>query len=54
MVIMWIIYVGLCALVGYLGRDRKLGPWGHVLISLLFTPLIGIITVLASDKRLPT
>ena len=51
MVVMWIIYAALCALVGYLGRERKLGFWPYFGISLLLSPLMGIIIVLVSEKK---
>ena len=46
-----IAYFLLAALVGYLGRDRKFGFWGNFVCSALFTPIIGLVIVLASDKR---
>ena len=33
------------------GRRRKLGSWGYFLASLLLTPVIGLLLVLASDPR---
>ncbi len=53
MALLVIIYVGLCALVAYLGRDRKFGFWGYLAASILFDPVIGLLLVLASDKRTP-
>lgn len=49
--IVLIIYVALCVLVGYFGRDRKLGLWGYLALSLILTPLMGLLAVLVSDKR---
>ena len=46
-----IAYVALCYIVGLLGRDRKFGLWGTAAISLVFTPVIGLLVVLASDKK---
>lgn len=46
-----IIYVALCALVGYVGRERKFGLLGYSVASLLLSPIIGFILVLASDKK---
>jgi hypothetical protein len=51
MLLLSLLYVGLCALVGYIGRDRKFGFWGYLLASLLISPIIGFLLVLASDKR---
>ncbi len=42
----------LAALVGIIGSRRRIGFGWSLLISLIFTPLIGIICVLCSD-RLP-
>ncbi|EXJ13521.1 hypothetical protein [Imhoffiella purpurea] len=39
--------------LGYLGRDFKYGFWGNFVISLVFTPVIGLIVLLAQDRRSP-
>jgi hypothetical protein len=45
----------LCALssvvVGWIGRDRKFGFWGYFFCSLALTPIVGLVIVLASDRR---
>lgn len=51
MLVYILFYIGLAALVGHLGRDRKFGFWGYLLASLLITPLFGFLLVLASDKK---
>ena len=51
MIVLAVFYLGLCALVGYLGRDRKFGFWGYLAASLLLDPIIGFLLVLASDKK---
>ncbi|HEY3756659.1 MAG TPA: hypothetical protein VGL42_10965 [Opitutaceae bacterium] len=48
-----IIYILLSALVAYIGTDRKFGFWGNFACSFLFTPIIGLLIVIASDKRVP-
>ncbi len=51
------LYLALCVLVAYLGRKRKWGYWGYLWSSVLFTPLMGILFVLAADPppgRRPT
>lgn len=40
----------LAALVGMLGRRRTIGFGWPFLLSLIFTPLVGLIIVLLSDK----
>ncbi len=44
----------LSLVVGLLGKNRKFGFWGYFLGSLLMTPLIGLLMVLASDKQTNT
>lgn len=44
-------YIAFSALIGYLGKDRKFGFWGYFASAFIFTPIIGLIIVLASDKR---
>jgi hypothetical protein len=51
MALLLVIYIGLAALVAYLGRDRKFGFWGYFAASLILDPVIGLLLVLASDKR---
>ena len=45
------ILFAVCLLIGFLGRYRKFGFWGYFFGSLLLTPLIGIILLLASDPK---
>jgi hypothetical protein len=35
--------------IGVLGRNRKIGFWGHFFASLLLTPLIGLLLVVITD-----
>lgn len=46
-----LVYIVGCFLVALLGTNRKLGFWGYLFFSLLLTPVVGLITVLASDTR---
>ena len=40
------------AAVGLLGRTRRIGFWGAILISVLLTPLVGfIVTMWSGPKR---
>jgi hypothetical protein len=39
----------VCYFIGVLGRNRKLGFWGHFFGSLLLTPIIGMLLVVATD-----
>lgn len=47
------VYIGLAALLAVIGRRRKLGAWGYFFASLLLTPLVGLLLVVASDPRPP-
>jgi hypothetical protein len=42
-------YIALCILMAYLGRRRKWGFWGYLWSSVLFTPVLGMLFVLAAD-----
>ena len=48
--IFWII---LCIVIGFLGKDKKIGFAGAFFLSLLLSPLIGLIIVLASSSKAP-
>jgi phosphate/sulfate permease len=51
-----IVYLGLCVLIGYLGRDKKFGFIGNFLISLFLSPVIGLIVWLVqadAEKKVP-
>lgn len=44
----WIAFSWLIAL---LGRNKRFGFFGNFLISFLFSPVVGLIVLLASDDR---
>jgi hypothetical protein len=48
-----LIYVVLSILLGLMGYNRKFGFWGYFFGSMLLTPLVGILLVLASDPVYP-
>jgi hypothetical protein len=48
-----VIYVVLSILLGLMGYNRKFGFWGYFFGSMLLTPLVGILLVLASDPVYP-
>ena len=39
-------YLLACALVGHLGRNKKIGFWGFLAISILLTPAFGLFVLL--------
>lgn len=44
-------YITLAVLMAYLGQNRKWGFWGYLWASILFTPLFGLLFVLAADAK---
>jgi hypothetical protein len=49
------IFIGwvlLSLLMGALGSDKNIGFWGAFLLSLLLSPLIGLIIVLCSGSKM--
>lgn len=47
-VIIWVI---LSIIVAFFGINRKFGFWGYLFASLLLTPAVGLLLLLASDPR---
>ncbi len=47
----FIAYLLVCYFVAFVGQRRKLGFWGYFFGSILLTPVIGILLVLASDPK---
>jgi hypothetical protein len=52
-IIVAIAYIVFSLIIAILGTDRKFGFWGYFFCSLLLSPAIGLIILLASDKRKP-
>ena len=48
-----VFYIGLCALVGWCGSKLRFGFWGYFFISLIFTPVLGLLFVIGSGKPKP-
>ena len=44
-----LVNIVLSYFIGFLGRNRKLGFWGHFFGSLLLTPVIGLLLIVATD-----
>lgn len=40
------IYLFVCALTGYFGRNTRIGFWGTTLLAILVTPLVVLIGIL--------
>lgn len=50
-IVVIIIGIGLSVLVGKLGEKRKIGFWGSFIISIVLSPVIGLIATLFSKKK---
>jgi hypothetical protein len=48
MIQLFVLNLALAFVIGFIGRKRRLGFWGHFFASILFTPIIGILLVVAS------
>ena len=47
------LIIALSILVAYFGRNRKFGFWGYLFASLLLTPIMGLLLVIASAPAVP-
>jgi uncharacterized membrane protein len=45
------LYLAASVLVATLGANKKFGFWGYFFGSMLLSPLVGFILVLASDQK---
>ena len=50
-VVILLVALGLAALVGQLGKNRKIGFGWSFALSLFFSPIIGLIITLFSKKK---
>jgi uncharacterized membrane protein len=49
---MWyLLYILICLFIALAGANRKFGFWGYLFASLLLSPLVGLLLVIASDRR---
>lgn len=51
--VLFIPWILLSVAVGYLGRGKSLGFWGFLALSLVFSPIVGVLCVLVAgpDER---
>jgi len=50
-----IAYVILAVIVGLLGRNKQVGFWGFLVLSLVMTPLLtGFFLIITRDRRVRT
>lgn len=51
---LFVLILGLSLLIGLLGINTRLGFWGNFFASVLLTPLVGLLLVIASGRKNPT
>lgn len=49
--VLTLIWILLSILFGWLGRRRKFGFVGHFLVTILLSPLVGFLVLLATSPR---
>jgi hypothetical protein len=46
-----LIYLVLCLVAGIVGRDRRIGFWGFLFCSMVFTPIISLLFLYFATPR---
>lgn len=46
-----VVYVALCLVAGIAGRNRRIGFWGFLFCSVIFTPIISLLFMYFSTPR---
>ncbi|MGV6996013.1 hypothetical protein [uncultured Desulfovibrio sp.] len=52
--LLFALILGMSLLIGLLGINSRLGFWGNFFASVLLTPLVGLLLVIASNPKKPT
>ncbi len=47
------LYIALCCLVAWIGRNTRLGAWGVLISAFVFTPFITFIFVVLLSSKGP-
>jgi hypothetical protein len=50
-IITLIIWTIFSLIIGILGKRRRFGLYGNFLVSFFFSPIVGVIVLLASDEK---
>lgn len=45
------VFVVLGIIIGFLGRKYRFGFWGYFFMSLLLTPIVGLLALIAAVPR---
>ncbi len=48
---MALIWIGICVVIGLLGRKKPFGFWFYFLLSLLLSPVVGLVVVLLMKEQ---
>jgi hypothetical protein len=46
-----ILYLLLCIIAGYLGKESRLGFWGVAVVGVLLTPIVALFFVILFGRR---
>lgn len=46
-----LIYIALCLLVGFFGRNKVMRFWGNFFCSMVLSPIIGGLIILVSERK---
>jgi hypothetical protein len=46
-----LIFLALSVIIGFLGRKRRFGFWGYFFLSMLLTPVVGFLTLIAAIPK---
>jgi len=46
-----LVYLFVSYIVALIGKNRKFGFWGYFFLSIMLTPILGLLLVIASDSR---
>jgi len=46
-----VAYLALCLVAGIVGRDRRIGFWGFLFCSMVFTPIISLLFLYFATPR---
>lgn len=47
----FVVFLGLSLIVGLLGMNTRFGFWGNFFASMLLTPLVGLLMVIAATGK---
>lgn len=51
---LFVLTLILSLVLGFLGMNTRLGFWGNFFASLLLTPVVGLLLVIAASPRQPS